>query len=142
VREFDALAWLQANGFPGPRPLAALVWRRFGFVTRACLVTTSFGDGPADAILPGLDPAARQQLAAAIAAFVRELHRRGFRDRNLDLRNLLVARDANGWRIAKIDSPRHVLRPPGVADDALARADWARLGPQLRVFGVDVAGSA
>jgi len=137
VREFDAIDWLGQRGFPGPRPLAAAVWRRCGFVARACLVTSSFGEGTAEALLPNLVAEDRRGLAAAIVTFVRNVHALGFRDRNLDLRNLLVARSAAGWSIAKIDSPRHVLRPPGKADDALARADWARLLPQLRELGID-----
>jgi len=137
VREFDALDWLGRRGFAGPQPLAAAVWRRCGFVARACLVTSAFGDGTASTLLPDLDADDRLRLAAAIVTFVRNVHALGFRDRNLDLRNLLVARSAAGWSIAKIDSPRHVLRPPGRTDDALARADWARLLPQLRELGID-----
>ena len=52
-----------------------------------------------------------------------------------DLRNLLAKRCPDGsWHIVKIDSPRHVLRRPGIYEDALTRADWARLLPQLTPF--------
>jgi hypothetical protein len=136
VREFDALAWLRQHDFAAPEPLAALVWRRFGFVARATLVTAAFAGTAADALLPALPTAERIEAARAIGAFVQRLHRLGFRDRNLDLRNLLGQRMSGGWSIAKLDSPRHVLRAPGNELDALARADWARLLPQLERFGL------
>lgn len=75
-------------------------------------------------------------VAAAIGELVGRLHHLGFRDRNLDLRNLLVQRTAEGWQIAKIDSPRWRLVRPGARIDAATRADWLRLGPQLAAFGV------
>jgi hypothetical protein len=137
VREFDALAWLLDHGFAGPKPLVALVWRRLGFVVRSTLVTTAWPGQRADEVLAGLAPTDRNAVAEAIGTLVGTLHALGFRDRNLDLRNLLVRATANGWQIAKIDSPRWQLRPPGKRDDALRRADWDRLSPQLTKFGVD-----
>lgn len=133
VAEFDALAWLRAHGEAAPEPLAALVWRRLGFVTRATLVTAAFPGIAADALLPTLPTVERTAAAAAIGAFVHRVHALGFRDRNLDLRNLLLARADHGatWTVAKIDSPRFVLRRPGPPRDALAAADWRRLLPQL-----------
>jgi len=136
TREFDALQWLRARGLPGPEPLVVLEVRRLGFLVRATLVTTAFAGEPTDQLLQRLALADREQLAAAIGRFVRKLHGLGFRDRNLDLRNLLAHRVAAGWSIAKIDSPRHVLKAPGSGLDALARADWARLLPQLERFGL------
>lgn len=137
TREFEALQWLRLQGFDGPEPLAVLVWRRLGFVRRAMLVTTAFPGAPADAVLPALEPRSRTEVAAAIGGLVGRLHRLGFRDGNLDLRNLLVLRDERGCRVAKIDSPRFRLRRPGPASDRLARADWRRLLPQLAAFGLD-----
>ena len=134
VREFDALAWLRREGFAAPPPLCAAVERRLGFVARAVLVTGADPGEPADRVLPCLDAPERMELVAAIEQLLRTLHRRGFRDGNFDLRNLLVARNGNGWRIAKIDSPRHRLVAPGIGDDRLARADWERLRPQLAAF--------
>ena len=136
AREFDALAWMRAHGLPGPEPLAVLDVRRLGFLVRATLVTTAFAGEPADQLLMQLGLADRERLALAIGQFVRTLHGLGFRDRNLDLRNLLGQRLSAGWSIAKIDSPRHVLKAPGSDLDALARADWARLLPQLERFGL------
>ena len=64
------------------------------------------------------------------------MHDLGFRDRNLDLRNLLLADDRSSLAIAKIDSPRHRLVRIGEPNDRLARADWTRLLPQLDAFGI------
>lgn len=136
AREFDALQWMLSRGLPAPEPLAVLEVRRFGFLVRATLVTTAFAGEPTDELMLRLAPADRELLAAAIGGFVRKLHGLGFRDRNLDLRNLLGQQVSGGWSIAKIDSPRHVLRAPGSDHDALAHADWARLLPQLERFGL------
>lgn len=136
VREFDALAWLRREGFAAPIPLLAAVERHLGFVVRAVLVTSAWPGEPADVALARLDAPGRMELARAIEQLLHDLHARGFRDRNFDLRNLLVARGDAGWTIAKIDSPRHRLVPPGRADDALARADWQRLRPQLATFSL------
>lgn len=143
VREFDALAWMLDHGLPAPTPLVALVWRRLGFVARSTLVTSAFPGTAASELLPDLGAAERNEVAAAIGTLVGTLHSLGFRDRNLDLRNLLVESTTNGWRIAKIDSPRHVLRPPGKREDAWTRADWQRLRKQLDPLGLaDVAFAA
>ena len=72
-------------------------------------------------------------MAQRVEHFVHDLHRAGFRDRNLDLRNLIVDGDA----VCNIDSPRHRVVAPGRCEDALARADWQRLLPQLAALGVD-----
>lgn len=88
-------------------------------------------------MLPSLAAAERIDAAVAIGRFVYRLHELGFRDRNLDLRNLLLLRTAAAWQVTKIDSPRFVLRPPSRDEDALSRADWQRLAPQLAVFGLD-----
>jgi hypothetical protein len=135
-REFDALQWLRAKGLLAPRPLAVLVARTAGFVRRATLVTAAFPGRPASELLPELPAAERIALATAIVALVQRLHELGFRDRNLDLRNLLAAPGDGGWTVAKIDSPRHRIVAPGAAADRLTRADWRRLSPQLDAFGV------
>ncbi len=107
-----------------------------GLLARATLVTTAFDGTPADQLLAQLNPGERRELAQAIGRLVGRLHSLGFRDRNLDLRNLLVARDGATFVVAKIDSPRFRLRAAGRTGDDLARADWARLLPQLAVWGV------
>ncbi|HEX6811103.1 MAG TPA: lipopolysaccharide kinase InaA family protein [Planctomycetota bacterium] len=143
AREFDALLWLRMHQLPAPEPLAVLEVRRLGFLVRATLVSAAFAGERIDELMPRLGLAEREQLALAIGKLVRHLHELGFRDRNLDLRNLLAQRVPGGWSIAKIDSPRHVLRAPGNRADALVLADWARLLPQLERFGVaDIARAA
>lgn len=112
-------------------------------MARATLVTASFGGGAADQTLAEAPEAERRQLAEAIGAFVTRLHRSGFRDRNLDLRNLLIRRDGDQLTIAKIDSPRHRIVAGNHTGDRLAEADWQRLLPQLAEYGVaDVAVAA
>jgi hypothetical protein len=135
--EFDALEWMRRNDLPAPQALGVLEHRWLGHLRRAILVTAAFPGAAVDALMPELASPARLELAAAIGALVARLHRLGFRDRNLDLRNLIAHREpSGGWRVAKLDSPRHRLLPAGRADDALARADWQRLLPQLLRFGI------
>ncbi|MFN6145588.1 MAG: lipopolysaccharide kinase InaA family protein [Planctomycetota bacterium] len=131
VREFDALQWLRRQGFHAPSPLFAGASRQWGFLARAILITDAWPGKAADIVLPNLETAERNALADAIRTLLRALHARGFRDRNFDLRNVLVHRADDGWRVAKIDSPRHRLVRPGVRHDRLARADWQRLEAQL-----------
>ena len=104
-----------------------------GFVRRATILTSAVAGRTAEDLLRGSEERTRLATARAIGHFVRALHRAGFRDRNLDLRNLIV----DGDRVTKIDSPRHRLVKPGDHDDAMRRADWDRLLPQLAAFGVD-----
>lgn len=137
AREYDALAWMRDSGFVAPQPIAALEWRRLGWLHRAVLIVAAFPGEAVDRLLPTLGPANRRSLAKAIGTFVARLHQAGFRDRNLDLRNLLAASDPAGeWVVVKIDSPRHLLRRPGGQEDRWTRADWQRLLPQLAAFGV------
>ena len=137
--EFDALTWIRRHGLPAPEPILAGEARRCGFLVRAVLVTAAFAGEPVPAWLARLDPAERRALARAVGELVGRLHRLGFRDRNLDLRNLVVHCSHGEWAIAKIDSPRHRLVPPGRPTDSLAREDWARLLPQLEALGVAAA---
>jgi hypothetical protein len=135
-REFAALAWLHQHGFEAPQPVAVFERRRLGWLVQATLVTAAWPGQPATIALAGLSPDRRQQLAAAIGQLLHRLHRLGFRDRNFDLRNLLVQPRGDDFAIAKIDSPRWCLRRSGAAPDRLSRADWRRLLPQLATFGV------
>lgn len=134
AREVEALLWLSDHGFATARPLACLEWRSCGFLARATLVTAAFAGEVAVQNLAAASPARRTEVAGAIGAFVARLHAAGFRDRNLDLRNLLVRTGGDEIAIAKIDSPRFCLVTPGRCDDALADADWQRLLPQLAEF--------
>lgn len=100
---------------------------------RAVLVTEAWPGQPADAVLPTLTPERKRELVDAIHACVDTWHARGFRDRNLDLRNLLVRPSGQGWDVAKIDSPRWRHVGHG-RDDRLAREDRARLEADLARF--------
>lgn len=132
-REWDALEWLDAKGFSAPSPLLLAEARWLGWLHRALLVTEAWPGTRADEALAQLGPAARTDLVDALRAAIGRWHAAGFRDRNLDLRNLLVDQDGSGqWRIAKIDSPRFRIRPAGNTKDALAAADWARFEAGLR----------
>lgn len=136
AREFDAMAWLRAHQVPTAAPIAVLETRRFGLLRRAILVTAAFPGTAADTLLPTLAPAEQVDLARAIGRLVGILHRLGFRDGNLDLRNLIVQRHDDGWCVAKIDSPRFRLCRPGPTEDRWTRRDWARLSPQLQRYGL------
>ena len=131
-RECAAYEWLAANGFSSPAHFACFERRQAGFLAVAAVATSRLPGISADQLLADSGPEQRARTARAIGAFVRRLHRAGFRDRNLDLRNLVI----HGDQVTKIDSPRHRIVRPGGQEDALARADWARLLPQLEAFGV------
>lgn len=136
TREFDAMTWMRGHGLPTAEPIAVLETRRFGFLRRAVLITAAFPGTAADTLLPTLEHAEQTDLAHAIGRLVGTLHRLGFRDGNLDLRNLVADRRSDGWCVAKIDSPRFRLRRPGTAEDRWTRRDWARLLPHLQPYGL------
>ena len=135
-REARALIWLLEQGLGEVAPVAVAEWRtpcwlgRAGFLRRAVLVTRTWSGCAAGVVLPQLAPPQRTGLLDALVAHVERLHASGFRDGNLDLRNLLVRQGADGnWQCTKIDSPRwHVSARPR---DAAWRRDWERLIPQL-----------
>ncbi|MBX3461875.1 MAG: phosphotransferase [Planctomycetes bacterium] len=136
--EFDALAWMRRHDLPAPEPILVGEERTGGFLRRAVLVTAAFPGETLDRCFARLQPGERRALAEALGNLVGRLHVLGFRDGNLDLRNLLAHHDdATGWVVAKIDSPRHRLRRPGPRRDRGWQADWARLLPQLSAFGVE-----
>jgi hypothetical protein len=141
ARELAAMQWLRSHGFPAAEPL--LVWelRRFGLLHRALLVTARVAGEPLDRLLPGLTPADRADLIGSLREWLDRLHAAGFRDRNLDLRNLIAERVATAgepaprWRITKIDSPRWRLRGSST-DDRLALQDRQRLDAGLAAIGL------
>jgi Lipopolysaccharide kinase (Kdo/WaaP) family len=138
TREWDALLWLRSHEFAAPQPVAVLESRRFGWLRRAVLVSEEWSGRRLDHLLPTLTAADGLLLARVVVRFVAQLHHAGFRDRNLDLRNLLARRDdGGGWLVAKLDSPRYALVRTAATGDRLARADWARLLPQFAAFGID-----
>lgn len=136
-REWDALLWMRAQGLAAPEPLALAERRWHGVLQRCVLVTDAYPGQPLDELLLGLKPRERDHLLRCLESFVDALHRKGFRDGNLDLRNLLARRrDDDSWEIVKIDSPRHRVTRPGPAHDRRARADWDRLSASLRQAGL------
>lgn len=141
AREWQALEWLRRHGFAAPEPLGLVEWRWFGVLRRALLITAAWPGRPLSQVLPELSGNARCELLRCLHAFVAALHRAGFRDRNLDLRNILAAHDGATWQLAKIDSPRHRLRRPGRAGDRLAAADCRRLSASLAALGIEWPGS-
>lgn len=135
-REAIALSWLRSHGFAAPEPVGWEEFRSFGLLRRAILVTSAFPGRSLDAVLPELPAPARAEVGVALGAFVARLHAAGFRDGNLDLRNLLLHEDRSALSFAKIDSPKFRIVPKGRADDRWVRADWARLLPQLEPFAL------
>ncbi len=135
------MRWLRSHAFPAAEPL--LVWelRRYGLLHRALLVTARVAGEPLDRLLPRLPPAECADLLGSLRAWLDRLHAAGFRDRNLDLRNLIAERipaagePAPRWRITKIDSPRWRLRGSST-DDRLARQDRQRLDAGLAAIGL------
>lgn len=138
-REWDALVWMQAHGFAAPNPVAVAEERRHGWLTRATLIVEWWPGESLDLLLPRLPATEQDELVGCLFAWVHRLHASGFRDRNLDLRNLLARREQDHWQLAKIDSGRFCLRRQASTTDRLARADWARLLPQLQQLGVPAA---
>lgn len=136
AREQAALAWLQTHGFGGPPGLAVVEARRLGFLRRATLVTAAWPGQPLDVLLPSLSGEDRRDLIRTLWRFVAQLHRAGFRDGNLDLRNLLARRNLEGWEVAKIDSPRFRVVGAGEPTDRWARRDRARLRASFEAAGV------
>ena len=129
AREAAAIAWLLDHGFAAPTLLGVVEWRlRSGVLRRAAIITEAWDGEPLERLWPRLAPQPRTALRAGLEAWVERLHRAGFRDRNLDPRNILVRFDADGApTFCKLDSPRYRLNAPGERDDRLARADRERL---------------
>ncbi len=138
AREIQALRWLRANGFAAPRPLARGELRSFGWLRRATLVTEALPGTSLDRCLPSLETDARFAVLAAVDRFVSAIHSRGYVDRNLDPRNLIVHADELGApTIAKVDSPRFKLVHEGRTKRRLVAEDWARLNRGLAALGID-----
>jgi hypothetical protein len=135
-REAEALAWLASQGFPSARPVLLAEDRRGGMLHAAVLATEAVEGPDLEQLLPRLAAPVRTALLHALRAFVEALHHRGFRDRNLDLRNLLLSGTVQAPSFVKIDSPRHVVVRRGRRADALARQDWHRLTASLRALGL------
>jgi hypothetical protein len=137
-RERSALEWLAAHGFGGPTVRAVVEKRTLGWLSRGVLVTDAWpGDSMAD-LLPQLSSPDQTAVIDQLRTFVLRLHRAGFRDRNLDLRNILARLGPDGWELVKIDSPRHCIVQNSDPNDALAKSDWQRLTASLHELGFEL----
>ncbi len=136
AREHAALRWFASAGIATPRSVGFIESRSLGWVVRCLIATEGFPGRDLATLLPTEPRAECEAIGMAVGAFVARIHRLGFRDGNLDLRNLLLADDRAKLVIAKIDSPKHRIVRAGHAGDRLARNDWSRLLPQLRAFGM------
>jgi hypothetical protein len=110
--------------------------RSLGLLRRAVLVTAAWPGNDLDRLVTELQPAELADLLRTLCDTVDAWHRAGFRDGNLDLRNLLATRTSAGWLITKIDSPRFRVARPGLHDDRAARADRRRLAASLARHGL------
>jgi hypothetical protein len=138
LREWDALCWLRAHGFAAPAPLGVAEARRHGLLRRALLCTAAWPGRDLQAWLPELRAAEQQEVLRAVSAFVHALHAEGFRDRNLDPRNILARyTEVGSVEIAKIDSPRfRLVAADGLRAARLAREDLERLARGLAGLGL------
>ncbi len=134
-REAEAARWLLGHGFVAPRPLLVAEQRRFRGLRVAVLVTATLDGERLDQALASGTPTDRAHRLVALAAWVDALHAAGFRDRNLDLRNILLLPGPHP-RFAKLDSPRFVV-VESKGPDALSRADIARLTASLAAIGME-----
>jgi hypothetical protein len=89
-------------------------------------------------LLPQLSSPDLTAVLDQLRTFVLRLHRAGFRDRNLDLRNILARQGPDGWELVKIDSPRHCIVQNSDPNDALAKSDWQRLTASLHELGFEL----
>lgn len=136
-REARAYKWLARNGFVTPRQWFAWDQRQLGMLRRAALLSAAVPGDTLEQLLPCLAPPAQVELLGALGAWVSRLHALGFRDRNLDLRNIVATTSPRGWSLAKIDAPRWRRRGPDRTPDRLCTQDWARLEASIRTLGLD-----
>lgn len=134
-REATAAQWLLAHGFAAARPLLLAEQRGLSGLRVAVLATETVVGERLDHWLPTLDGARQRDVLRALARWLDELHGAGYRDGNLDLRNLLLLA-GDPPRFAKVDSPRFVVTG-SKGPDALSRADVTRLTASLAAMGFD-----
>lgn len=112
LQEFDNLVWLRRHGFAAPRPLAAGVHRTGGLPRYQFLVTEFLAGHPTlQEWLCSERSGRRLALLDALAVDLARLHALGFVHRDLFLRNLLVAPDAQAPRPIFLDAWRGGPRP-------------------------------
>ncbi len=134
-REWLALSWLRQHGFAAPEPMGVWEKRRWGWLHRAVLITRAWPGHPLHRLLPVIGAADRNALLEELRRFLSEVHAAGFRDGNMDLRNLLARRTEQGiWQVCKIDSPRYRITAAGPQTDRAVRRDLRRLTSSLGAF--------
>jgi len=134
VREWQALQHLAQHQLQPDLRVWCAHRRQLGCLRESVLITQGFAGEPLDS-LPPHEPC-WPALLHALWSWVAAMHRSGHRDRNLDPRNLLVARRDGGFAFAKVDSPRSYRVAPGDADRRSRADDLARLGVGLLRLGL------
>ena len=111
MQEWTNLARLRGMGIPTPDPVAILEMRRFRAL-RACALATVWVGGAVtlDHFLLQASSTQVRRISLSLAELVARMHRGGYADGDLHLRNLLVEVDAStpgepAGKILKIDSP-------------------------------------
>lgn len=124
-REFRNLRRLRELGFRVPDPLAWGQARTLGFVSESFLLTRAVEnaielrkliDDPASAPFPPPGPRERRRLIEDFARTLRRAHEAKFFIHTLRFKNLLLAREGEGYALYVIDVPfagiwRHRLLP-------------------------------
>lgn len=110
--EFENLSRLYQLGLNEVKPLVFGEERFLRFILRAFILTESLPDTRGlDHFLSSpyfitMDSRSRRKFLTALGRWVAMLHARGYRDRDLHARNILVHVKNDGWRFSKIDSPK------------------------------------
>lgn len=131
---------LHACGLSQVQPIAYGEDRVLGLLRRAFLLTESLDNTCSlTEFLTSHDVAdftheRRKLFLCAFGRWVAALHGRGFRDRDLFARNVLVHHDSEGWRFSKIDSSKATgghaapgMHPPFIKDLRDLDSDLAHL---------------
>lgn len=111
-REFENLTRLYQLGLNEVKPLAFGEDRFFRFLHRAFILTESLPDTcELNHFLKSpnffdMESRSQSKFLTALGRWVAMLHARGYRDRDLHARNILVHAKNDGWRFSKIDSPK------------------------------------
>ncbi len=110
-QEWTNLIRLRSMGIPTPEPVAVLEMRQFRAL-RVCALATAWVKNAVtlDRLLLTASSTQVRRIALGLARLVARMHRCGYVDGDLHLRNLLVEVDASGegdsaGKILKIDSP-------------------------------------
>ncbi|MCU0722521.1 MAG: lipopolysaccharide kinase InaA family protein [Planctomycetes bacterium] len=119
-REYENLMRLREKGLPVPEPLAWGARRGLLFRREAFLATRAIdGAERADAFLARLGSLPRKDRSAAVRAAaeaVAALHKAGYTDGTMALRNLLLRKEDGAWKAFKVDCAKGRFRiPPGFA---------------------------